>query len=170
MKLESFRQLFVLLLSDMYGVELQIIEELPAIIKKCYSDELKEALRTHLAETKNQVKRIEKIFMMIEETPIRVEWGSSIRHLFADGDKFLKANHASSVLDAAIIVLCQRVEHFEIASYGTLREFAKELDFRSEVKDLLKETLNEEGHADALLNKLAKGGVFTSGINAEAIR
>lgn len=167
MKLNSFEELFVCLLSDIYEVENQIVKDVPLILKKVHSDELKEALQDHLRETKDQVKRLDKIFQLIKQRPRRVEWVGDIKNLFADAGGFLAENQPSPLLDAAIIAITQRIEHFEIATYGTLREFANVLDY-DEVQDILKDTLKEEGHADTILTKLAKGHIFSKGINIEA--
>jgi ferritin-like metal-binding protein YciE len=169
MKLNSFEDLFVCLLSDIYEVENQIVKDIPVLMKRAYSDELKDALRTHLDETKEQVKRLDNIFRLIKQQPKRVEWASDVKNLFADAGAFLQENNPSPLLDAAIIAIAQRIEHFEIATYGTLREFAKVLDY-DEVEDILDETIKEEGHADKLLTKLAEGGMFKKGINIEAAR
>ena len=167
MKLNSFEDLFVCLLSDMRNFELEIVKDIPLMIKRAHSDELKEALRNHLVETKDQVKRLDKVFKMIKREPCNVEWTSDVKNLFADAGTFLQENIPSPLLDAALITIAQRIEHFEIATYGTLMEFADVLEL-DEVKDILKETIKEEGHADKLLTKLAKGGIFSKGINLEA--
>src|ERR1700722_13254362 len=169
MKLNSFEDLFVCLLSDIYEVENQLVKDVPFLIRRASSQELKKSLETHLTETKEQVKRLDKIFRLIKKTPKHVEWASDVRNLFADVETFLQENQPSPLLDAAIIAIAQRIEHFEIATYGTLKEYADVLDYE-EVKDILNETIKEEGHADKVLTKLAEGGVFTKGINIKAAR
>lgn len=167
MKLHSFDDLFFCLLCDIYAVENQLVKDIPLLAKRASSEDLKEVLKTHLAETKEQVKRLDRIFKLIEREPKKVEWASDIKNLFADANAFLTENHPSDLLDAAIIAIAQRIEHFEIATYGTLRAYAKVLDY-DEVDSILKETIKEESHADKLLSKLAEGGVFKSGINVKA--
>lgn len=167
MKLGSFKELFICLLSDIYDVENQIVTNLPKVIKQVHAEELKTALQDHLVETKNQVKRLEKIFQLAGERPMKIEWSRDIKNLFADGERFMKEQPSSPLLDAAIIVMMQRVEHFEIATYGCLQEFAEVLE-NPEIKNLLHESLKEEHKADSALTKLAKGGLFSKGINAEA--
>lgn len=169
MKINSFNDLFLVILSDIFFVENQIIAEFPKIINKAHSEELKEALKHHLNETKMQEKRLEKIFKILNENPIESEWVNSLMNVFARTDKFLEQNTSSSLLDAAIIALLQRIEHFEIATYGTLIEYAKVFD-QEEVKTILAESLKEEGKADTTLTKLAEGGWFNKGINVEALR
>lgn len=167
MKLSSFRELFLFLLSDIYAVENQLLVDLPLMVKKAHSQALKDAIQQHLEETKNQVKRLEKIFKITNDKPVKTEWNTDAKHIFSGIENFIKNNPSSSLVDAAIIVIAQRIEHFEIATYGTLAEFAHVLH-NGEVKSLCDETLKEEIRADTTLTKLAKGGLFTSGINAEA--
>lgn len=168
MKLVSFEDLFVCLLSDVYSVENLIVKEMPKMIQKASSNELKQSLAEHLDETKEQIKRLDKVFKLIKQKPCSVEWASDIKNLFKDAEAFLTENTASPLLDAAIIAIGQRIEHFEIATYGTLQEFAKVLDYDDEVQDLLEDTLKEEGKADTILTKVAEGGMFKKGVNIEA--
>lgn len=167
MQLKTFEDLFMCLISDIYVVENQTIKEIPALIEKAYSDELKSALRMHLSETKEHVKRLDRVFKIINKKPEKLDWISDEMNLMADAETFVKDNVSSPLLDAAIIAIVQRIEHFEIATYGSLREFARVLDW-SEVRDLLKETIKEEANADKLLTKLAEGGLFTTGFNETA--
>lgn len=169
MKIDSLEALFYVLLSDIYYVENELLTAIPAMIKKAQSIELKDGLRKHLEETKEQVKRLERCFKQLDIQPARVEWVNNLHSLFQKADSLLNQNEISPALDATIIVLAQHVEHYEIATYGTLIEFCKVLDFH-EVKDLLEETKKEEYHADKVLNKLAEGGVFGAGINVKAIK
>jgi ferritin-like metal-binding protein YciE len=169
MKLNSFEDLFVCLLSDIYVVENRLLKDLPILVKRAESPELKETLQTHLGETKEHIKRLDKIFKLLKEQPHRLEWAGDIHNIFADAGAFLTENTPSAVLDAAIIAIAQRIEHFEIATYGTLLEFSKVLNY-NEIENILGETIKEEAHADKLLTKLAKGSVFTTGINVKAAR
>lgn len=169
MKLASFTELFVVLLSDIYSLENELVAELPKMAQKASSHDLKEAIQHHLNETKNQVKRLDKVFKLLDEKPMKLEWQGDMKNLFKDADRLLKENKPSPLLDAAIIALAQRIEHFEIATYGTLKEYANVLDI-DEVKDIFDEILDEENAADTILNKIAKGGVFTTGINIEATK
>ena len=169
MKLHSLNDLFIYLLCDIYNFENKILTELPKMLKKVDSQELKEGIQHHLAETKNQVKRLDQVFKLIHSAPKKLEWTQDVDVLFADANAFLTENSPSPVLDAAIITICQRVEHYEIATYGTLIAFADAMD-NSEVKKILKETIKEESHADELLTKVAEGGIFKAGVNTEATR
>ena len=167
MKINSFEELFICLLSDMYAVEKILVKDLPHLIKKAYSEDLKDGLKTHFSETKEHVKRLDKIFHILNQRPMEVSWSGDIKALFVDTEKFLEENESSPLLDVAIIAFAQRVEHFEITTYGTLRAFADALDY-DDVKSILKDTLKEEGHADKLLTDLAEGGLLTQGINVKA--
>lgn len=167
MKLNSFRELFLSLLSDIYMAENQLLAEMPKVIKKASSEALKEALQHHANETKSQLKRLESIFKIINEKPSKIEWSKDIINLFNNIDKFLRDNSPSALVDASIIVVMQRIEHFEIATYGTLKEFAHVMD-NDEIKSLLHEALKAAGKADTVLTKLAKGGLFSPSINVAA--
>lgn len=158
MKLRNLDDLFLCLLSDIYKVENQIVKDIPMLIKKVESEDLKEALQDHLSETKEQVLRLDRIFRSINKNPRENEWESDVINLFKDVQAFMTENSPSPLLDAAIIAIAQRIEHFEIATYGTLREFAKVLE-HEEAYALLKETIKEEGHADKILTKIAEKGV-----------
>lgn len=167
MKLNSLKDLFLCLVSDAYAIETQLIAHLPNVIKRVDSDSLKETLQSHLSETKTQAKRLEKIFRIMDEAPCTVEWSRDVKNIFSDMDRFLKSNPSSPLLDSAIIVFVQRVKHVEIATYGSLKEFADVLD-NSEIKAIINETIKEEGKTDAALTKIATGGFFTCGVNVEA--
>lgn len=169
MKLDSFRDLFLIVLSDIYSVENQLVTELPRVAKTVHSDDLRDAVLHHFEETKNHVKRLDKVFKLMGENPKRTDWSRDIKNLFIDAEHFLNDNELSPILDTAIILILQRVEHFEIATYGTLKEFADVVG-DDEIKSILNDILKEETKADATLTKLAKGGIFSSGINVEAVQ
>lgn len=167
MKNQGLYKLFIEELKDMYNAEHQILKALPKVISHASLPELKEALTKHVKETEHQIKRIEKIFNIIDVAPEQVTC-EGIKGILEEGDELIKDNAKSPTLDAAIISACQKVEHYEIASYGTLRSFAKQLEFDSDVVDLIQDSLDEEGAADKKLTKLAEGSFFTSGVNKEA--
>ena len=160
-------KLFVEELEDMYSSETQIVESLPKLVKLAASHDLKEALSSHLKETENQVVRLEKIFSLLQ-IPFKSKTCKAMEGLLKEADDVVKNKSKSPLLDAAIIAAAQKVEHYEIASYGTLRSFAKHLEFDDRVSDLLEETLDEEAAADKKLTKIADGSIFKSGINEEA--
>lgn len=167
MQNQDLYQLFIDELADMYSSENQIIESLPNLIKLAAFPELKEALTKHLEETRNQVKRLDRIFLLLDMTP-EEKTCKAMEGLLNEAEDIVRNKTRSSTLDAAIISAAQKVEHYEIASYGTLRSFAKNLGFDREVIDLLQENLDEEGAADKKLTKIADGSLFSSGINKEA--
>lgn len=167
--LKSFKDLFVFLLSDLFNIESQNVAHLPTMIKMADSEELKEVLVAHLEETREQVKRLERVFKTLHVQPEKVVWSSDIKNVFTDVNAFVKNHECSPLLDAAIIAMATRVEHLEIATYNTLIAYAGVLEAK-EVEKVLKESLKEEEKACSKLCKLANGGLFTCGINAEATR
>lgn len=169
MKLQEFNKLFVEEIEDMYSAENQILEALPKLIKLANSKDLKEALTNHLEETENQVTRIEEIFSILKITA-KQKFCKGMDGILREGEELVKNKTKSPALDAAIIAAAQKVEHYEIASYGTLRSFAEQLDFDDEVIDRIQDNLNEEGAADKTLTKIAEGSVFTNGVNREAAK
>lgn len=166
---KTLNELFLEELADMYSAENQIVEALPKLIKACSSPELKQALQDHLGQTEYQITRIEKIFSILGLQP-QEENCEAMEGLLEEADEILNKISKSPVLDAAIICAAQKVEHYEMATYGTLRAFAKHLDMKSEVIDLLQDSLDEEGAIDKKLTKIAEGSMFTSGINEEALQ
>lgn len=168
MKNQNLYQLFVDELQDMYSAEGQIVESLPRLIKSAFHDELKKALTHHLEETKNQVKRLDKVFSLLD-LPSKKKHCKGMEGILKEGGELISHKTPSPILDAVIIASAQKVEHYEIASYGTLCSFAKHLDLEKEVGKLLDENLQEEGSADKKLTKIAEGSFFSSGINEEAV-
>ena len=164
---QSLYKLFIEELEDMYSSENQIVDSLPKLVHLANSPDLKDALSKHLKETQNQVTRIENIFSILEMAP-KEKMCKAMQGLLKEAEELIKNKTKSPALDAAIISAAQKVEHYEIASYGTLRSFAKHLEFDSEVVDLLQETLDEEGAADKKLTKIAEGTIFSTGVNREA--
>ena len=169
MRNEEFYNLFVNQLEEMYNAENQILKALPKMIKLAQSKDLKEALSDHLAETEHQVTRIEEIFTLLSITA-RDKISKGMEALLQEGEEIVQNKTKSPALDAAIICACQKVEHYEIASYGTLRSFAEHLDLADEVANNFQDTLDEEGALDHVLTKIADGSVFTSGINEVAAK
>lgn len=168
MQINSFDKLFIVLLSDIYAAECFIADVLPKMARKAFDRELKTILQDHIRDTKQQITRIEQIFKSLDATPVNVEWLNGNRLVFEQTLRVLDENNASSVIDALIIALVQRIEHYEIATYGTLSEYADVLDYEV-AKKILSDSLHEAAHEDKLLNKLAKGGFFTKGINRSAL-
>lgn len=166
MKKDNLKDLFINELKDMYSAEQQIVQGLPDVIKAAQLPELKEALKNHLEETEHQVERLEEIF-----STLGIEGGGetceAMEGLIQECVEAINEHPKSPVRDAAIISKCQRIEHYEISAYGTLRTLAKELKM-NEAVDLIKESLDEEANADKKLTKIAEGGFLTAGVNAKA--
>lgn len=165
---DQFFQLFVDELRDIYSAENQLLVALPKMAKSAFDEELRDAFLNHLEETKNQVQRLDKIFKQIQERP-EGETCEAMQGLIKEGSEVDEKYEKSAIRDAALIAAAQRVEHYEMAVYGTLRTFANQLDY-DEAADLLQETLNEEGNANKKLTKIAEGGIFTSGVNKKAAK
>jgi ferritin-like metal-binding protein YciE len=175
MKQSAFYDMFLDLLKDLFDAENQIIQNLPKVIQASHHSELKEALSQHLDETKNQVQRLKKIFKTLNENPTG-KTCKAMQGLFAEGEEIIKKTQPTAVKDACLIIACQKVEHYEIAGYGSARSIARHLndagiddriDF-DEIADLLQQSLDEESAADEKLTDIAEGGFFTQGINEEA--
>jgi ferritin-like metal-binding protein YciE len=129
-------------------------------------DELRQAFEHHLDETRGHVDRLREIFEQLGETP-GGETCEAMKGLIEEGEEVVKAQGDAAVKDAALIAAAQRVEHYEIAGYGTVRTFADDLDL-GDARDLLDQTLDEESTADKLLTKLATGGMLKTGLNERA--
>ena len=154
MKLDTLKKLYVEELRDIYSAEQQLVKALPKMAKGASSDELREAIETHLDETKGQVERLEQIFEELGESP-KGKTCQAMKGLVEEGSEILEEKGEDSVLDAGIIAAAQKVEHYEIATYGTLRTWADLLN-QEEAAGLLQETLDEEGETDKRLNELAE--------------
>jgi len=167
MKNQDLYQLFIDELADMYSSEHQIVKSLPKLIQLASLTDLKDGLKQHLEETKNQVKRIEKIFSILD-LPAKEIPCEAMAGLVKEAASLTENRVQSAVLDAAIISACLKIEHYEIASYNTLRSFAKHLGLDSAVIDLIKANLDEENSADKKLTKIADGTLLFSGVNKDA--
>lgn len=162
----KFYLLFLDQLRDIYNAENQIIEAMPKFLNAVTSKELKDALKSHSQETQNQKKRLERVFTSLNERP-EGKLCEGLKGILKECDSLIHKQNPSIIEDAALIGALQKVEHYEIATYGTLRAFAKHLELH-EVEKILQEILDEEGKANKKLTKVAEGGFFTSGINAKA--
>ena len=153
MKLETLQHLFVEQLRDLYDGEQQITKALPKLIEKSTHEELKDALQEHLDVTREQIRRLEQIFGMLGEEASG-ETCKGMKGVIAEGDGLVGDAKDNSVRDAGIIASAQRVEHYEIAGYGTVRTYARLLG-RQEIANLLEQTLEEEKEADQTLSQIA---------------
>ena len=161
MKLNSIENLFVHELKDLLSAEKQLVKALPKMAKGANNSALQSAIKEHLEQTKGHVERLEKIFELLGKSP-RAEHCKAMQGLIEEGSDLLDEDGAPTVKDAALIGAAQRVEHYEIAAYGTARTLAEMLG-QNEAVDLLQQTLDEEKTTDEKLTELA-----TSEINPEA--
>ncbi|HEV2841566.1 MAG TPA: ferritin-like domain-containing protein [Chthoniobacterales bacterium] len=163
MKLDTLQKLFLNELRDLYHAEGQLLKALPKMAQGASSADLKKAFEDHLKETEGQVERLEEVFELLGETP-KGKVCHGMKGLIEEGSEILEEDGEESVLDAGIIVAAQKVEHYEIAAYGSVRTFA-ELLGHDDVVELLQTTLDEESAANELLNNLAQETV-----NPEALQ
>ena len=153
MKLDNLQRLFVKELRDLYDAETQITDALPKLIDAAHNTQLKNALQGHLSVTKQQISRLDRIFQMLGEKPTG-ETCKGMKGVIKEGDEIVSAGGDPSTVDAGIISAAQRVEHYEMAGYGTVRTYAKLLG-QQEMASLLQQTLDEEAEADAKLTEIA---------------
>lgn len=158
MKAKGFTDLFELELKDLYSAEKQLMKALPKMAKAATNEDLKEAFESHLAETEEQIERLETIFKQLDVSYARVEKCKAMTGLIEEGESLMEEGLEPSVLDAGLICAAQKVEHYEIAGYGCARTFAQQLG-HSKVADLLQETLDEEGMANKKLTEIAESVV-----------
>jgi ferritin-like metal-binding protein YciE len=162
MSVETMQELLIDELKDLYSAEKQIVRSLPKLAKAVSSPELQQAILNHLEETKGQVARLEKIGEFLGKK-LTGKSCVGMKGVLEEGSEVLKDTDKGIVRDAALISASQRVEHYEMAGYGSAREFAKLLGL-VEVAQLLDATLTEEKNADKTLSAVAKQ------VNAEAKR
>lgn len=155
MKLESLRELFIEELQDLYSAENQILEALPKMIEEASSPELKAGFSQHLEQTRNQVTRLDQIFDQLgKDVDRKDKTCKGMKGIIKDNEDLLDEDAEPEVLDAGMIAGAQRVEHYEIAGYGTVRTYAQLLG-RQDWARLLEQTLEEEKQTDQKLNQLA---------------
>lgn len=166
-KIATFDDLFAHELEDLLSAEQQLVEALPKMAEAASSSALKTAFKDHLKETKTHVTRIEKAFKKLGKEP-KGHTCKGMQGLIKEGEDLIKNATDSAVLDAGLISAAQRVEHYEIAAYGSARAHAQALGM-TEMVDLLQTTLDEEGNANKLLTQLAEGRMNYSGVNEKAM-
>lgn len=168
MKFNSFEDLFNQLFTEAYLIEQQDIKIMTKMADKAHSTELKEAIRTHLEETRNHATRLEHILKQ-ENVKIGKDRVCPIDTIVKEAEKCMHENQPAPLLDAAMIAFLQQIEHVEMAIYGTLKEYADQLE-ESSIKKTVSETLKEEGKTDTIFSRLAEGGFFKEGINVRATK
>lgn len=152
--MKTLRQLFLSELADMYDAEHRITKALPKLAKAATCTELRAALLTHLKETEEQVKRLEEVFKLVGTKPKAKKCEATVG-LLKEGASIASENKGSPAINAALISAAQKVEHYEIASYGCLYQWAMVLG-HEQAAELLEETLDEEKQADRILTELAE--------------
>jgi len=159
MALGNLQDLYLDELKDLYSAEHQILKALPKMAKAATAPQLKEAFNHHLQETQKQVERLDQIFQDLGKSA-RGKKCIGMEGLLEEGSEILKERGESSVKDAGLISAAQRVEHYEMAAYGTVRTYAQILGYAEQAR-ALQETLNEEGETDHKLTELAQNSINT---------
>jgi ferritin-like metal-binding protein YciE len=157
MDIDSLQKLFVHELKDLYSAENQILEALPKMAEKASNPELRQAFERHHRQTEEQVRRLDRIFDSLEHQPGDHKC-RGMEGLIEEGEEVMKEAESDAVRDAGMIAAAQRVEHYEIAAYGTARTYARKLG-NEDAAELLQQTLDEEGETDKRLTMLAEGQV-----------
>jgi ferritin-like metal-binding protein YciE len=166
MAVKSVNDLELEELRDIYHAEKQLVKALPKMAKKAKSDKLRQAFELHLDQTRGHVDRLEQVFEKLDTRP-RAKRCEAMEGLIEEAEELMEEISTPEVLDAALIAAAQKVEHYEIASYGTLHALAEELG-QSEVANLLEQTLNEEKEADEKLNQIALSDVNKTALQVAA--
>jgi ferritin-like metal-binding protein YciE len=164
MRFDSLEDLFLAQIEDLYDAEKRLTEALPKMAAAADCQKLKGAIQQHLTETEGHVRRLEQIFSQFGRTSDR-KTCEAMKGLIKEGDEAAQAEGDCAVRDAAIIAACQRVEHYEMAGYGTARNFAQRLG-RADAARLLQDTLDEEGNADKILTEIAEESVNVEAAHA----
>ena len=154
MSKDSLKGLYIDELRDLYNAETQLVKALPKMAKAASNEQLRETFENHLRETSEHVSRLEQIFEQLEEKPTGKKC-LGMEGLVKEGSETMKEDYGEDVMDSAIIGAAQRVEHYEIAGYGTVRSLAELLGEADHVS-LLEQTLEEEKQADAKLTELSE--------------
>jgi ferritin-like metal-binding protein YciE len=167
MKLPTLAKLLEDQLKDIHSAETQLVKALPKMAKKASSSGLKEAITSHLEETKHQVERLDEIARTLG-IKLTGKKCKAMEGLIEEGAEVLEADGPGSVIDAALIAAAQRVEHYEISAYGSARTFAGQLG-HEDVAELLQETLDEESAADEKLTSLSEEEILPTAAGVEEI-
>jgi ferritin-like metal-binding protein YciE len=154
MSVETIDELLLDELKDLYSAEKQITKSLPKLAKAATSPDLKQAFESHLEETRGQIERLDRVFEILGKSP-KGKMCHGMEGVLQEGSEVLEETEKGAVRDAALISAAQRVEHYEMAGYGCVREYARILG-QKEIVSLLNETLKEEEAADKKLGTIAK--------------
>lgn len=165
LKLDSLHDLLIEELRDLYSAETQLLDALPKMAEAASSSELKLAFRHHLEETRHQVSRLERVFKQIGERSSG-EVCEAMKGLIKEGETLVKSEGDPDVRDAGLVGAAQRVEHYEIAGYGTARSLARCLG-ETDIAETLQQTLHEEAQADKKLTAIAESHVNVAAASAQ---
>jgi ferritin-like metal-binding protein YciE len=166
--MKDFYDLFTHELKDMYSAETQLERLLPEFARSASTPKLKEAFSYYHKEIGQQIARLEEVAQDLN-IDLKGHTCEAMKVFLNEALKIMRADYPAEVRDAALISSMQRIKHYQIALYGTLKAFARNLGF-NEAEQLLNMSSHEEGDADKKLTEIAMGGVFTKGINAKALR
>lgn len=161
MQIKSVEDIFIHLLSDTYSAEKQLTKALSKLSRSAYSDKLTAAFQSHLDETHGQIERIDKVVDSEDGLKLKRIKCAAMEGLLEEANEVIESTEKNEVRDAALIAAAQKVEHYEIASYGTLVTLAEQLGYKKAAK-LLKETLEEEKATDVKLTDLAFNNVVVN--------
>jgi ferritin-like metal-binding protein YciE len=153
MSTESVKELLIDELKDLYDAEKQLLKALPKMAKAAFDEDLKAGLNSHIEQTKEHAARLERVFKLLDE-PAKTKPCPAMKGLIEEGNEALEEKEESAVRDAQIIGAAQRIEHYEMAAYGTARTLAETLG-EDEVAEILQTTLDEEGEMDKALTAAA---------------
>jgi ferritin-like metal-binding protein YciE len=156
-KMSTLEDLYTDLLKDLYSAEKQLVKALPKMVRAAQASDLQKAFQNHLSQTEGQVERLEQIFSDLEASP-RGKKCVGMEGLIEEGSEIMQEDAEPDVMDAGLIAAAQKVEHYEIASYGTARTWAQQLGYDKAAR-LLQETLDEEGEANKKLTAIAESHV-----------
>lgn len=165
---QTLRELMIEEIRDLYDAERQLVKALPKMAKGASSEELRSLIETHLGETQEQVKRLERAFEMLQEKP-RGKHCAGIAGIIKEGSDLLGEDFDGAVLDAGIIAGAQRAEHYEMGAYGSVIAWAKQIG-EGDIASLLEETLEEEKGADEKLSALAESSINQQAASEKSMR
>lgn len=167
MKIETLEELFLEQIEDLYDAEQRLVKALPKMAEASSSTQLRQAFESHLAETKGHVRRLEQVFQAMRKKP-KGQTCDAMKGLVEEGEDMISNTDQSPVRDAGLITAANRVEHYEIAAYGSVLAFAKTLGIH-EALALLDATLTEEKKADQKLTRLAETSVNENAVRGAAV-
>lgn len=168
MKFNNLEELLINELQELYSAEIQLVEALPKLYEAASTDDLKKAFRNHILETKSQVKRLEDVFNFLDAKAGEIVC-HGMKGLIAECDEIIASSASSYIKDAGLIGALQKIQHYEIAAYGTAIAHAKILN-KDDIAKMLHTSLEEEATMDKKLTKIAEGSFFSKGVNRQAVK